>query len=213
MKAIHFLAFVLFVGIMTSCGPTIYLSPDFDQVKSKHKTVAILPFDVTIAIKKLPKDVTQEMIREDEKKTGFSIQNHSYTYFLKEMSKNKYTVTFQDIDKTNTSLTKAGMSYEKLRDISKEEICNILGVDAVVSGKVSMDKPMSEAGAIAVGFIFGTWTSTNKVNVSMTVHNKKNSDLLWKYDWVAEGSVGSNSEQLTKGLMKNASKKFPYQRK
>lgn len=157
--------------------------------------------------------MTVETLKEEEKSTGLSIQNHSYTYFLKEMSKNKYTVTFQDIDKTNSTLTKAGITYDKLNEYSKEELCKTLGVDAVISGKVTMDKPMSDGGAVAVGFIFGVWTSTNKVDVNMTIHDKNNSDLLWKYDWVAEGSIGSSSEQLTKGLMKNVSKKFPYQRK
>lgn len=200
------------MGILSSCGPTIYLAPNFEQVKARQKQLAILPFDVLITTKKLPKDMTPEMIKEQEMKTGFSIQNHSYTYFLKEMSKNKYTVTFQDIDKTNALLSKAGITYEKLKGFSKEELCNALGVDAVISGKVIMDKPMSEGGAVALGLLLGVWASTNDVNVSMTIHDKTNSDLLWKYDWVAQGSVGSNTEQLTKGLMKNVSKKFPYKR-
>lgn len=212
MKVFKFSVFLLIIGTMISCGPTIYLSPDFNKIKSNHKTLAILPFNVSITAKKLPKDYTPEMIKEEEKNTGFSIQNHSYTYFLKESSKNRYTVNFQDIDKTNNLLNKAGIDYEKMRVYSKEELCNVLGVDAIISGKVTMEKPMSDGGAIAVGLIFGVWTSTNKVNVNMTIHNKKNSDLLWKYDWVAEGSVGSSSEQLTKGLMKNVSKKFPYQK-
>lgn len=212
MNRIHFLYLCLFAFVLSSCGPTIYMAPNFESVKLKHRELAILPFDVLITAKKLPKGMTAEGIQEEQKNTGFSIQNHSYTYFLKEMSKNKYTVTFQDIDKTNALLSKAGISYEKLHEFSKEELCKTLGVDAVISGKVTMDKPMSEGGAVALGLLFGVWTSTNKVNVAMTIHDKTNSNLLWKYDWVAEGSIGSNSESLTKGLMKNVSKKFPYKR-
>lgn len=212
MKLNHIVLLATMILALSSCGPTIYMAPNFEKAKSKHKQLAILPFDVLITMKKLPKDMTAEMLKDQEKNTGFSIQSHSYTYFLKEMSKNNYTVTFQDIDKTNALLNKAGFSYDKLKEFSKEELCNTLGVDAVISGKVTMDKPMSDGGAVAVGLIFGVWTSTNKVDVSMTIHDKNNSDLLWKYDWVAEGSVGSSSEQLTKGLMKNVSKKFPYQR-
>ncbi len=212
MKLNHIVLLATMILALSSCGPTIYMAPNFEKAKSKHKQLAILPFDVLITMKKLPKDMTAEMLKDQEKNTGFSIQSHSYTYFLKEMSKNNYTVTFQDIDKTNALLNKAGFSYDKLKEFSKEELCNTLGVDAVISGKVTMDKPMSDGGAVAVGLIFGVWTSTNKVDVSMTIHDKNNSDLLWKYDWVAEGSVGSSSEQLTKGLMKNVSKKFPYRR-
>jgi hypothetical protein len=171
-----------------------------------------LPFSVQIDSKKLPKNVSSEMIRDEEKNTGYSIQNHSYTYFLKEKSKKKYSVDFQDIDKTNALLSKSGISYEQLKDYSKEELCRLLDVDAVISAKVKLEKPMSELGALAVGILFDVWTSTNKVHVSMTIHDKLNSDLLWKYDWEAEGSVGSSSEKLTKSLMKNVSKKFPYQK-
>lgn len=213
MKSNHLFLFVAIVLFLGACAPTIYVAPEFDKVKSKHDIVAILPFDVQIGMKSLPKDVTQEMIREDEQKTGFSMQSHSYTYFLKELGKNKYTVKFQDIDKTNALLTKAGLKYVDTKSTAKDELCKILGVDAVISGKLSMDKPMSDGSAIAVGLIFGYWGSTNKVNVSMTIHEHAKGNLLWKYDWVAEGGVGSNSEQLSKSLVKNVSKKFPYQRK
>ncbi|MBK9108524.1 MAG: hypothetical protein IPM92_09205 [Saprospiraceae bacterium] len=213
MKNHHLISLIVLVILFGACAPTIYVAPDFDKVKSKHDIVAILPFDVQISMKSLPKDVTQEMIREDEKKTGFSMQGHSYTYFLKEQGKNKYSVKFQDIDKTNSLLTKAGLSYTDTKTTAKEELCKILGVDAVISGKLTMDKPMSDGSAIAVGLIFGYWGSTNKVNVSMTIHENAKGNLLWKYDWVAEGGVGSNSEQLSKSLVKNVSKKFPYQRK
>ncbi len=213
MKAIYKYAFVGLLLTLYSCGPTIYLSPDFDQVSSKHKSIAILPFDVQITSHSLPKDMTAEKVKMEEEKTGYAIQGHSYTYFLKEMSKKKYSIRFQDIDKTNSLLKKAGLDYDQLKASSKEELCRILDVDVVLSGKATMDKPMSDGGAIAVGVLFGVWTSTNKVNTSLTIHEAKKGDLLWKYDWTAEGSVGSNSESLTKGLMKNASKKFPYQKK
>jgi hypothetical protein len=209
---------ILFLATLTlvlaSCGPTIYLAPNFEKVKSNHNLLAILPFDVLITMKNLPKDVTPEMLKDQEKNTGYSIQSHSYTYLLQEMSKNKYTVTFQDVDKTNAMLSKAGISYDKLKEYSKEDLCKTLGVDAVISGKVTMDKPMSDVGAVALAVFVEPfwWTTTNKVNVTMTIHDKNNSNLLWKYDWENSGSIGSSSEQLTKSLMKNVSKNFPYTR-
>lgn len=208
----HSFFLVALVFLLVSCGPTIYIAPNFENIKSKHETLAILPFNVNISTKNLPKNVSMESIRVDEEKTGFSIQGHAYSYFLKEQSKNKYSVRFQDIDKTNSLLLKSGLNYSKIREYSKDELCKMLNVDAIISGNVSMDKPMSDGGAIAVGVLFGVWTTTNKVNVSMTIHDRSKADLLWKYDWVAEGSVGSSSENLTKGLMRNVSKKFPYQR-
>lgn len=201
-----FMAAVLF----TSCGPQIYQAKTFNQVKSEHKKIAILPFDAVTKYRKLPKGMTEENIKEANEATGFAVQGHSYSYFLKQYAKNKYTIEFQDIDKTNALLGKAGISYDDLKTMDKAEICELLNVDCVISGKVSMSKPMSDGAAIVVGVLLGSWGPTNETNVSMTIHDRKEASLLWKYDFVAKGSVGSSSEQLTKALMRNVSRRFPY---
>jgi hypothetical protein len=128
------------------------------------------------------------------------------------MSKNKYSVEFQDVDKTNSLLLKSGTAYEDIKALSKEEVCKLLGVDAVIGGKVITSKPMSDGAAIAVGLLVGAWGSTNKATASVTIHDKAESKLLWKYDFQYSGSVGSSTESLTNALMKNVSKKFPYKR-
>ena len=207
---VPFSLFILFT--LASCGPTIFTSPNFQQARKQHKTLAILPFDVLIGTTKLPKNVTKEMVLQQQEETGYSLQSNVYTYFLNEQKKNKYTIDFQDIDKTNALLKKAGISYDVLDSQTKEELCNLLGVDAVMTGRATMEKPMSDGGAIAVGVLFGFWGSTNRVDVNVNIHDKNDSKLLWKYDYQASGSVGSSTEQLSRSLMKNVSKKFPYKK-
>lgn len=209
MKKQHVL-FLLLAFLMASCGPTIYVAKDFEKERKKHKIIAVLPFDVSITQKKLPKDVTPEMIRKQEEEVGYSLQGHVYTYFLKRQG--DYTIKFQDVDKTNVALEKAGIAYQDLRKKGKDELCKILGVDVVLSGQAMMSRPMSEGAAWAVGIVFGVWGSTNEVNASVTIHDS-NADLLWKYDHTYSGSVGSSSESLAKSLMKNVSKKFAYKKK
>ena len=167
MKKIY-LFFFMAALLLTSCGPQIYQAKTFDQVKSEHRTIAILPFDATTKFRKLPKGMTEETIRESNKSTGYAVQGHSYSYFLRQYSRNKYTIEFQDIDKTNALLSKAGISYEDLNTMDKAEICEILNVDCVISGKVTMSKPMSDGAAIAVGVLLGAWGPTNETNVSMS---------------------------------------------
>ncbi len=168
MKNFFLLLSTLF--ILSSCGPQIYVAPSFEQAKRTHKTVAVLPFDVTIVTKKLPKGVTAEMIKEQEKNNGYSMQNHVYTYFLRQSGRNKYTVGFQDIDKTNAKLESAKVPYDKMKSMPKEELAKILGVDAVISGKMVQEKPMNEGAALAVGLIVGVWGSTNEVNTTVSIH-------------------------------------------
>ncbi|HEY4651496.1 MAG TPA: hypothetical protein VIG72_08775 [Pontibacter sp.] len=211
------LLFALICFTLGSCGPQIYQAASFSQVKDTHKVVAVLPFDVTIESRKLPKGVTMEMVLDQQRDYGYGIQSDVYGYFLRQMSKDKYTVNFQDVSKTNAILNNAGISYDDLRLKSKDEICHLLGVDAVVSGKAMMSKPMSDGAAIALGIVTsamgaGVWGATNSVNTTITVHEGKAGDLMWKYDYQASGSIGSNRQSLTNALMRNSSKKFPYKK-
>ena len=176
----------------------------------QHKTVAILPFDVTIDVKHVPQGKTRQILLDQQKRTGYDVQTSVYFYLYKEKSKNKYTVDFQDIHKTNTMLSDAGVSYEELQMMSKEEICSLLGVDAVLGGKVITSRPMSAGAAFAVGTLAGVWGPTNRARTTVTVHGKQDSKLLWKYNFEYLGTVGSTAESLTAALMKSVSKQFPY---
>ena len=95
----------------------------------------------------------------------------------------------------------------------RSELAIILNVDAVMQDKARMDKPMSEGAAVALGVLFGAWGATNKVETTINIHDGKSGNLLWKYDYETSGSVGSSSTKLVDALMRNASKKFPYQAK
>ena len=76
-----------------------------------------------------------------------------------------------------------------------------------------MKKPMSDGAAVAMGLLVGAWGSTNDVQTSISINEAKKGDLVWKYDYNASGSVGSNTDKLVDALMRNASKKFPYSTK
>ena len=206
------LLFSLICFTLVSCGPQIYKATSFSEVSANHEVVAILPFDVTIESRRLPKGVTVEMVQDQQRDYGYGIQGDVYGYLLREMSKDRYTVRFQDVSKTNALLTDAGISDKALRLKSKDELCKLLGVDAVISGQAIMSKPMSDGAAIAVGLLVGAWGSTNTVNTTITIHEAAAGELMWKYDYVASGSVGSSRQALTNALMRNSSKKFPYRK-
>jgi hypothetical protein len=197
-----------------SCGPTIYKAQDFDSRAVSHKTVAILPAEVNIQLRPNEmKKATAEQIKQAEESTGKDIQDKMYSWFLKRSDKYKYTVSFQDISKTNALLSQAGISYNSMVTKTKEELCQLLGVDAIISSRAAMKKPMSEGAAIAVGVLLGSWGSTNDVQTSINIHEGKKGELIWKYDYNATGSVGSSTDRLVNALMRNASRKFPYNAK
>ena len=209
-----FLQSVLIAFVFASCGPKIYKSSAFDAALTKHKTVAILPADVSTRLRpNEAKKVTVEQLNDINEKTGFAIQDKMYSWFLRRSDKYQYTVTFQDITRTNALLKQAGISYNDLATKDRTELSKLLGVDAVLQNRTSLDKPMSDGAAVAVGVIFGVWGNTNSAQTTINIHDGKSGNLLWKYDYDAAGSIGSSADKLVNALMKNASKKFPYSTK
>jgi hypothetical protein len=202
------------VLLFTSCGPKIYKSSEFDVALARHRTVAILPADVTTRLRPNEvKKLSPEQLEEMNEKTGFAIQDKMYSWFLRRSERYKYTVTFQDVTRTNALLKQAGINYKDLATKDRAELASLLGVDAVLQDRTSLDKPMSDGAAVAVGVIFGVWGNTNNAQTTINIHDGKTGNLLWKYDYQASGSVGSSANNLVNALMKNASKKFPYSAK
>ena len=204
----------LLLLVFSGCAPKIYTANDFSNVAQRHKEVAILPAFVTIQLRpNEAKRTTPEQLANNEKATGSAIQEKEYGWFLRRSDKYKYTVKFQDVSKTNSLLKNANISYNDLQTKSKSELAKLLNVDAVISTNVRMDKPMNEGVAVAMGLVLGVWGNTNTVYTTINIHEGQNSDLMWKYDYQAAGSVGSSPENLVNALMRNASKKFPYNAK
>jgi len=187
---------------------TIYQPPQFYEMRQRHQLVALLPFDVSISTTRLPKDVTVEMLKKAEQDEGYTTQSLFYSQFLKNSA--DFAVAFQDVDKTNALLAKNKIGYEELRTALKDDLAKILGVDAVISGKIQREKPMSEGAAIALGVLIGFWGSTNKVNIDLNIHDGATGELFWKYTHQISGSVGSSSEQLVKAFTRKIARNFPY---
>lgn len=199
------------IFLLASCAPKVYKANDFDSKTASHKIVAILPAEVDITLRPNEmKKITPEQLKETEEKTGLSIQDKMYSWFLNRSGKYRYTVSFQDISKTNALLLQNNIKYVDIRSKTKDELARLLGVDAVISSRASMKKPMSDGAAVALGVLLGTWGNTNEVQTSISINEARNGDLIWKYDYQASGSVGSNTDNLVNNLMRNASKKFPY---
>jgi hypothetical protein len=210
MKIIKCSFFFLVATLLMAC-PKIYKAPEFDAALAKHKTVAILPADVSIKLRPNEmKKTTTEQLNDMAAKTGYAIQDKMYSWFLRRSDKYNYTVTFQDVTRTNALLKQAGIDYSNLDAKDRTELAALLGVDAVLQNRSSMDKPMSDGAAVALGVVFGVWGSTNQVQTTINIHDGKSGSLLWKYDYLATGSVGSSADNLVNALMRNASKKFPY---
>lgn len=194
---------IIFSIFLSSCA-TVYMAPNARQQAINHEVVAILRPKVSIKARR--KD-NIDAIKESQKTSAIEFQQEIYSYMLKRKGRGQMIVNIQDVDETNAILNKNEIDIHAL---TSAELCEILGVDAVITSNFSLSKPMSTGGAIALGLLTGYGGATNEVVVSMGIKDCSTKSLLWKYDHTYQGGLGSSSSQLVDGLMRNASKKMPY---
>lgn len=211
MKTI-LLCFVLIISLSCFAQETnkqIFESPQLKSIIPKHKTVAILPFRVTITYKKIPKGYDASANKADEASQGVNMQQGMYTYLLRK-SKN-YSVSFQETERTNVLLKKAGL-YERLDEVLPDSIANVLGVDAVIKCSYAYEKTGSEGGAIVKTLLFGgIGAKTGSGALTMQVNNGADGMLLWRFYKEMNEGVFSNANELMERMMRKVSRNFPYE--
>ena len=186
----------------------VFQSPQLKSMVAQHKTVAILPYEVSITYKKQPKNLNAEADRNQEKTMSKSIQASMYTYLLRKGK--DYSVTFQDVDKTNILLKKAGM-LDKMDEFTKDEIAKALGVDAVIGGRFETEQTKSQGAAIASAVLFGgLGGKTGTGSLTLTLNNGVDGELLWRFFKTMDEGIMSSTDDLVERMMRKVSRNFPY---
>lgn len=199
---------LFFFSLSCLAQKQIFESPKLKAEIAKHKIVAILPFNVTISYKKQPKNFSTEGNHQQEIAYATKIQTSMYTYLLRKAK--DYTVDFQDVEKTNILLKKAGI-YDKLDQTTKDEVAKALGVDAVISGDFNVEQTKSEAAAIGLMVLTnGFGGKTGDGNLIMNLHNGVDGELLWRFTKTMDEGVSTATDDLIEKMMRKVSRNFPY---
>ena len=198
-----------------------YESPGAKAIVRTHKNFAIMPFKFIITAKK-PKKMTQEEFEKNtenaEKDARTSCQAAFAARILKKMSKGKIVAQLQPVARTNALLSRSEISQTagNVDTYLPEELCEILGVDAVIIGSVESAKLLSTGLAVglkvASRFVPGLGSiSSGKSSADLALYDKKG-QLLWNWGTrdLKTSAIGSNTDDLIDYLMKRATKKFPY---
>lgn len=214
MKKIRLTSVLIFLAIAAQAqfegAKQTYSSPKLKDEISKHAKVAILPFEAAITYKRPPKNYDSSANRNEEQNVAKNLQQSMYTYLLRKAD--RYTVTFQDVDRTNALLKSKGI-YDKLDEVTQDSICKVLGVDAVVKCGYSYEKTASEGGAIAKTILFGGLGSkTGSGALTMQVYNGRDGELLWRFYKAMDDNVFASTDQLMERMMRKVSRNFPYEK-
>ena len=181
----------------------------FDQLSEDHQTLAIVPFLTRLD---LDDDVSKAQLKELEEKEGYAVQNALETYFLRGKKRKKFSVEFQNIKNTNALLAKNKITYQNINIYTTKELCKILNVDGVISGTLDLNILLSKGIPTDFSILDYLMGDSNYGRIGIKVSDGGTGKLLWKYEKEINKKSGKNTNALIEGMMKKATKKFPYEK-
>ena len=193
---------VLLMLFMSCSGAKVYNSNDTLAVTSSQKKIAILPPKIS-----MQKGKYTGRFKQSKEQESANFQKEMYAWFLKRFSQNNVSQEIQDIETTNTKLKRAGYPEKEL---TKSEICAVLGVDAVISSDYVMTKPMPQGVAVVASVLLDYEGTTNEITADMNIYDKKTDKIFWNYSNKYSGGWRSSYSDIVEDLLRNASKKMPY---
>jgi len=176
---------------------TIFRINDFTIYQKIHKKIAIIPIDITVDSKSMPRDLTVADLNKLHEGESMFLQDYFFAVNLNENQNEKMSVEIQDVRKTNNLLEKNNVNFLNISKISKEDLAKYCEVDALLvvffykSNQIVNEKPR------------------NTVDSRVAVFDK-NGKLLWEYYDTVFASSDKNSLYLEKFILEKAAKKMPY---
>jgi hypothetical protein len=222
------LLFLLFSLALVSCGVNrnVYKSSDFSAKAARHKTVAILPFQIT-QTGHVSKKETVADIKAANEKWAYAFQQSLLSYSLRHTSRNRkgQMVSFQGIQQTNAILKESGLSIDEMYSKRPEELAQLLGVDAVIMTTMEKDKNFSDGVAYGVAAGRAVLNAVSKsgtlgaplgglnaadVNLNSYLYDAKDGKLLWKTFRQGGTDLPTNTDDLVEFYSNWIARKLPY---
>ncbi|MFC2147020.1 hypothetical protein ACFLR9_00510 [Bacteroidota bacterium] len=206
MKKLLFIS-LFACGTLINAQKNVYESSKFDDLSKDHNVLAIIPFFTHLA---LEENITKEESKKLEEKEGYAVQDALETYFGLGKKKKKFTVDFQNIKNTNAILAKKNITYHNIDTYTIKELCEILEVDAIISGNLDINILISKGIPVEFSFMDYILGDANYGRIGIKISDGKTGKLLWKYENEINKKSGRNTADLIDKMMKRLVRKFPY---
>lgn len=206
MKKLLFIS-LFACGTLINAQKNVYESSKFDDLSKDNNVLAIIPFFTHLA---LEENITKEESKKLEEKEGYAVQDALETYFGLGKKKKKFTVDFQNIKNTNAILAKKNITYNNIDTYTIKELCEILEVDAIISGNLDINILISKGIPVEFSFMDYILGDANYGRIGIKISDGKTGKLLWKYENEINKKSGRNTADLIDKMMKRLVRKFPY---
>tara|TARA_B100000683_G_C12445486_1_gene537930 strand:- start:314 stop:967 length:654 start_codon:yes stop_codon:yes gene_type:complete len=203
MKSLNQAFAIIAIFTFSSCAQ-IFQTPDAEYLAQIQEVVAVLPPTVSIQARMF---VDSDSMKEQQRTESMNIQKEMYSWLLRRKMQGKIFQEILDVETTNAKLLKAGYPENPL---TVNELCDVLGVDGVISSNYNMTNPMSNFIAMNIQSQGGGIQTTNQINVTISIQDCEKKKMIWNYSHTFNGSIGSTTGQLIDNIMRHSSKRMPY---
>tara|TARA_R110002049_G_scaffold80907_4_gene205715 strand:- start:8387 stop:9043 length:657 start_codon:yes stop_codon:yes gene_type:complete len=202
---------LLFITVLSICfaqaQKNIYENQNFDELSKDHKSLAIIPFITNLALKS---NISEQELKTLKEKESYAVQNALETYFIRGNKKKKYAVEFQNTKNTNALLAKNNITSSTIDVYTTKELSKLLNVDGIISGNIDLNVLLSKGVSTDFNFMDYFNGNANYGRIGIKVSDGTSGKLLWKYEKEINKKSGKNTQDLIDGMMKKATRKFPY---
>lgn len=217
---------VFIITFLISCTGKKFIAPNFETITANHNRIAVLPFTIEY-LGRVPQTLLNEDISAIEKLEAQAFQQVLYnTLLANNNTKNKAKVLLQPIEITNQKLKNSNGILKN----TEAYYCELLGVDAVVTGKVTKERLYTNLSALGMALPKNIYkklqadstdlnnnlpqipgnaerTYTLKSLCSIT---EGNNQLLWQYEGDVETKWSANEIETIRRFAESIASNFPY---
>jgi len=223
-------AFLLFtiVFLATSCSHNRHLTGDYEKYANSHKTLAVLPYDITI-IGKDARELSPEQLDDIIITESELFQQSLYAEVLKRtgLDRRDVDISVQDMRRTNRLLRDADIDGLNIGEYSATELGVILGVDAVVSTRLIKEGFLNRETAMIADVITATVANattlptnillnrrelvrSSKVDVYAYIVDTATDRPVWQYNTECDLSWDMEPSEVIENINGSISRRFPY---
>ncbi|HEV7350181.1 hypothetical protein [Telluribacter sp.] len=198
------------VLLLSGCAQTSSY-PETRSLAANHRLIAIIPPKVEHRGIKRTKATAGH---ENQERASLQFHQLMYSWMLKEKTENRVFVDVQRVNDTNQRLEAAG--YFDGEALTPAQICDILGVDAILVANFTSNKTMTDTESLVTGMVlrgigpFNRGTQNNKMALTLELFDKGTQDTIWTYTHKLSGDARTTPAMLVNKLMKSAKNKMPY---
>ena len=200
---IFFICFLFSVDIFSQVLPKQFKNDRFKELVSNHSQIAILPLNVSIIQKENKRrSLDENQLKNQQVSISLSFITNLYKNILSSKGR-KLKIKIQNPNESLRILESKSFDLSNLDKYKSSEICDVLGVNAVLRGLLVNQRTRSNAlGSVSVMGL----SLENKNSFEINIFDSSNR-LLWKL----EKSLSSNNlNEIIFRFIDLTTSKFPY---